>query len=88
MKQFDSPVRGNMLHMRSLRDEHNGSKACNDADPRPTRRNRVRVWLFCHDASNPGCSVSYLALSYNQDFPPETICSGGRALGISENLAW
>jgi hypothetical protein len=46
------------------------------------------VWLFCHDASNPGCSVSYLALSYNQDFPPETICSGGRALGISENLAW
>jgi len=47
-----------------------------------------RVWLFCHDASNPGCSVSYLALSSNQDFPPEMICSGGRALGISENLAW
>src|SRR6266487_379865 len=42
MKQFDSPVRGNMLHMRSLRDEHNGSTACNDADPRPTLRNRVQ----------------------------------------------
>ena len=41
MKQFDSPVRGNMLHMRSLRDEHNGSKACNDADPRATVRQRV-----------------------------------------------
>src|SRR5712691_4564931 len=41
MKQFDSPVRGNMLHIRSLRDEHNGSKACNDADPRPPLRTRV-----------------------------------------------
>ena len=41
MKQFDSPVRGNILHMRPLRDEHNGSKACNDADPRPTLRNGV-----------------------------------------------
>jgi hypothetical protein len=49
---------------------------------------RNGVWLFCNDTSNPGCSVSYPALSYNQDFPPETICSGGRAVGISENLVW
>src|SRR5215475_2826049 len=38
MEKFDSPGRGNILHMRFLRDEHNGSKACNDADPRPTLR--------------------------------------------------
>jgi len=46
------------------------------------------VWLFCNDASNPGCSVSSLAWSCSQAFPPETICSSGRALGSSENLAW
>src|SRR6267142_7177872 len=47
MKKFDSPVRDNILHMRPLRDKHNGSKACNDTDPRPTLRNRVHRmnWL-------------------------------------------
>ena len=46
MEKFDSPVRGNILQMRSLRNEHNGSTACNDADPRPTLRNRVhRIYL-------------------------------------------
>src|SRR5262245_47290977 len=41
MRQCDSLVRSMMLHMRPLRDEHNGSKACNDAYPCPTLRNRV-----------------------------------------------
>jgi hypothetical protein len=46
MKHFDFRVRGNILYMRPLREEHNGSKACNDADPRPTLRNRVhRIYL-------------------------------------------
>jgi hypothetical protein len=46
MEKFDSPVRSNILQMRSLRDAQNGSKACNDADPRPTLRNRVhRIYL-------------------------------------------
>jgi hypothetical protein len=46
MEKFDSPGRGNILHMRSLRDEHNGSKAYNDADPRPTLRTGVhRIYL-------------------------------------------
>src|SRR5262249_5442937 len=36
MKQLDSPVRINVLHMRPLPDKHTGTKACNDADSRPT----------------------------------------------------
>jgi hypothetical protein len=39
MEKFDSLVPGNILYMRSLRDEHNGSKAPNDADPHQTLRN-------------------------------------------------
>jgi len=40
------PARSNILHMRPLREEHNGSTACNDANPRPTLRNRVqRIYL-------------------------------------------
>ena len=46
MERIDSLVHGNILHMRPLRDEHNGSTACTDADPRPTLRNRVhRIYL-------------------------------------------
>src|SRR2546426_10471978 len=41
MKPCDSPGRGNMLHMRPLRDEYHGRNACNDAEPCPTLRNRV-----------------------------------------------
>ncbi len=41
MKQLDSPVRINVLHMRPLPDEHTGTKACNDADSRPTLRHGV-----------------------------------------------
>src|SRR5262245_8968078 len=41
MKQFDFPVRIAILQMRSLSDEHNGSKACNDADPCATVRQQV-----------------------------------------------
>jgi hypothetical protein len=46
------------------------------------------VWLFYCDASNPSISVSHRALSCNQSFPPESSRNGGRAVGISENLAW
>src|SRR3712207_7432 len=46
MEKPDSLVRGHILHMRSLRDEPNGSPACNDADPRPTLRERVHPSLF------------------------------------------
>ena len=46
MEKFDSPVRSNILPMRSLREEHSGSTACHDADPRPTLRNRGhRIYL-------------------------------------------
>ena len=41
MEQCNSLVHGYILHMRSLRDEPNGSTACNDADPCPTLRTRV-----------------------------------------------
>src|SRR6266704_2491549 len=41
MKQIDSLVRTHICHRRPLRDEHNGSKACNDADPCPTLRTGV-----------------------------------------------
>src|SRR5439155_16681497 len=58
MEKFDSPVRGNILQMRSLRDEHNGSKACNDADPRPALRNRVhRIYLTAPLASIMGSAT-------------------------------
>jgi hypothetical protein len=46
------------------------------------------VWLFHCDASNPSIPVSHRALSCNQSFPPESSRNGGRAVGISENLAW
>src|SRR5262249_38594275 len=42
MEKFGSLAYGNILHMRSFRDEHNGSTACNDADPCPTLRTGVR----------------------------------------------
>src|SRR5712692_8262247 len=46
MKQLDSPVRIYILPMRPLRDEHNGSKACNDADSCAIVRQRVhRIYL-------------------------------------------
>src|SRR4029453_5253170 len=41
MKQFDFPVLIAISQMRSLPDEYNGSKACNDADPCATVRQRV-----------------------------------------------
>src|SRR6266446_6255457 len=41
MKQFDFLVRIAMPQMRSLPDEYNSSKACNDADPCATVRQRV-----------------------------------------------
>src|SRR5262249_10532998 len=34
-------TRIHLLHMSPLRNEYNGSKACNDADPCPTLRTRV-----------------------------------------------
>ncbi len=46
MEKCDFLVRGHILHMRSLRDEHNSSTACNDVDPRPTLRTGVhRIYL-------------------------------------------
>src|SRR6266446_2568965 len=64
MERFDSPVRGNILQMRSLRDEHNGSKACNDADPRPTLRNRVhRIYLTAPLDAQTGTEVQTGLLS-------------------------
>src|SRR6266487_2451556 len=64
MEKFDSPVRGNILQMRSLRDEHNGSKACNDADPRPTLRNRVhRIYLTAPLDAQTGTEVQTGLLS-------------------------
>src|SRR5262250_3106285 len=42
MEKCDSLVRGTILHMRSLRDEPNGSKACNDADSCAIVRTGVR----------------------------------------------
>ena len=46
MKPFDFPVRIAMPHMRFLPDEYNSSKACNDADPCATVRQRVhRIYL-------------------------------------------
>ena len=63
MEKFYSPVRGPIPHMRSLRDEQNGSKACNDADPRPTLRNRVHhIYLAAPlDAQEcgPRCKLGY-----------------------------
>src|SRR5262245_35366393 len=41
MEKCNSLVHGHILHMRSLRDEPNGSTTCNDADPCPTLRTRV-----------------------------------------------
>jgi hypothetical protein len=32
MKECDLPVRGHLLYIRPLREEHNGSTACNDAE--------------------------------------------------------
>jgi hypothetical protein len=41
-----SALRADSSSWRSLREEYNGSKACNDADPCPTLRNRVqRIYL-------------------------------------------
>src|SRR5881628_3714429 len=48
----------------------------------------VGVRLFCYDASNPGFPVSCPVMPGNEHFPPAIRCSGGRAFGISENLAW
>src|SRR5712691_6470372 len=46
MEKCDSLVRGHILHMRALREEHNSSTACNDVDPRPTLRTGVhRIYL-------------------------------------------
>src|SRR5216683_653966 len=46
MEQLDSQMRIHILYKRFLRDEHNGSKARNDANPRPTLRNGVhRIYL-------------------------------------------
>src|ERR671927_383143 len=42
MEKCDSLVHGPILHMRSLREEPNGSTTCNDADPCPTLRTGVR----------------------------------------------
>ncbi len=52
MEQLDSQMRIHILYKRFLRDEHNGSKARNDANPRPTLRNGVhRIYLAApHDA--------------------------------------
>jgi hypothetical protein len=58
MEKFDSPVRGNILPMRPLRDEHNGTTVCNDADPRPTLRNRVhRIYLTAPLDAQAGTEV-------------------------------
>src|SRR5262245_1487941 len=46
MQQFDFPVRSVLPHMRPFPDGENSRKACNDADPCPTVRQRVhRVYL-------------------------------------------
>jgi hypothetical protein len=46
MKQFGFPVRIAIPQMRFLSDEYNGTKACNDADPCATVRQRVhRIYL-------------------------------------------
>jgi hypothetical protein len=46
MKQLDFPVCIIIPHMRPLQNEHHDTKACNDADSRPTLRTRVqRIYL-------------------------------------------
>jgi hypothetical protein len=41
MKQCDFPVRSAIPQMRPFPEEYNSNKACNDADPCPTVRQRV-----------------------------------------------
>src|ERR671922_2137896 len=41
MQQFDFPVPSALPHMRPFPDEYNSRKACNDADPCATVRQRV-----------------------------------------------
>jgi len=46
MKQFGFSVRIIIPHMRPLQNEHSSTKACNDADSRPTLRTGVhRMYL-------------------------------------------
>ena len=42
-----------MLHMRPSHDEHHGTKACNDADSRPTLRNRSSTHFSCRTSRCP-----------------------------------
>jgi transposase len=62
MKQFDFPVCIAIPHMRPLHDEHHGTKACNDADSRPTLRNGVHRMYFpalTMPKRGPKCKLGY-----------------------------
>jgi transposase len=62
MKQFDFPVCIAIPHMRPLHDEHHGTKACNDADSRPTLRNGVHHMYFpalTMPKRGPKCKLGY-----------------------------
>src|SRR6266567_7569234 len=57
MNKLDSLVHIYLLPMRPLRNEHNGIKACNDADPCPTVRNgRVPAGCGYYFGTSPNLS--------------------------------
>jgi hypothetical protein len=65
MKQFNFPVCIAIPHMRPLHDEHHGTKACNDADSRPTLRNGVhRMYLPAPHNAQAGPEVQTGLSSY------------------------
>src|SRR5882672_6549306 len=58
MKQCDFPVRSAIPQMRPFPDEYNSSKACNDADPCTTVRQRVhRLYLAVPLDAQAGAAV-------------------------------
>ncbi len=58
MEKFDAHVHGNILPLRSLRDEPIGNKACNDAAPYATVRPRVhRIYLAAPLKAQAGAEV-------------------------------
>ena len=62
MEKCDSLVHGNILYMRPLRDEHNGSKACNDPIPVQLSEPEFAAFILPHlsmPKRGPKCNLGY-----------------------------